>query len=197
MTALITVTATADVAKEVKKVAETWPVWDSNTHVCDPPDSGKFPFDYSKQEERVLIVCGKAILTPDDGSADVTIGTGDYVIFHKGFSCRWHVLEPMQKHYCYFDEEGNEAKCAGGISCDLCSKDCSAESFLMDGEVDLCPDCYAEKGTEYKLAQRCVDGAEVGKPSKPKKTAPAPANSNKKSAAKKAVAPKKAPMKKR
>ena len=37
MTALITVTATADVAKEVKKVAETWPVWDSNTHVCDPP----------------------------------------------------------------------------------------------------------------------------------------------------------------
>ena len=36
-TALITVTATPDVAKEVKKVAETWPVWDSNTHVCDPP----------------------------------------------------------------------------------------------------------------------------------------------------------------
>ena len=31
-------------------------------------DSSKFPFDYSKQEERVLIVCGKAILTPDDGA---------------------------------------------------------------------------------------------------------------------------------
>ena len=28
----------------------------------------------------------------DAGSADVTIGTGDYVIFHKGFSCRSQFL---------------------------------------------------------------------------------------------------------
>jgi hypothetical protein len=26
------------------------------------------------------------------------------------------VLAPMKKHYCYFDEDGNEAKCAGAFS---------------------------------------------------------------------------------
>jgi len=36
------------------------------------------------QEERVLIICGKATLTPDDGSAAVTISAGDFVLFHKG-----------------------------------------------------------------------------------------------------------------
>ena len=103
----------------------------------------------------------------------------------------------MKKHYCYFDEEGNEAKCAGGITCDLCSNDCSAESFLMDEEVpkfpvlssvcgmclgtqmrntdachwkvDLCPACYEEKGSKYKLARRCVDGLEVGTPTSTQK----------------------------
>lgn len=26
------------------------------------------------------------------------------------------MLAPMKKHYCYFDEDGNEAKCAGAFS---------------------------------------------------------------------------------
>ena len=34
---LITVTAGADVAKDVEKVAKTWPVWDSESHPCEPP----------------------------------------------------------------------------------------------------------------------------------------------------------------
>ena len=39
---------------------------------------------YLLQEERVLIICGKATLTPDDGSAAVTISAGDFIRFHKG-----------------------------------------------------------------------------------------------------------------
>lgn len=101
-----------DIQADVKSTAEEWPVWDSESHPCDPPGSGKFPFDYAKQvyglcmtvcmhsvrrvlscidcrkcllqEERVLIICGKATLTPDDGSAAVTISAGDFVRFHRG-----------------------------------------------------------------------------------------------------------------
>lgn len=34
---------------DVKSTALEWPVWDSESHPCVPPGSGKFPFDYSKQ----------------------------------------------------------------------------------------------------------------------------------------------------
>ena len=47
------------------------------------------------QEERVLIICGKAVLTPSDGTDSVTISAGDFVKFHKGFSCRcvcWYYI---------------------------------------------------------------------------------------------------------
>jgi hypothetical protein len=47
------------------------------------------------QEERVLIICGKAVLTPSDGTDAVTISAGDFVKFHKGFSCRcvcWYYI---------------------------------------------------------------------------------------------------------
>ena len=36
-------------------------------------------------------------------------------------------------------------------------------------QVDLCPACYEEKGSKYKIAQRCVDGLEVGTPTSTKK----------------------------
>ena len=47
---LITVTKAKDVDKKSKTSAGAWPIWDSESHPCDPPGSGKFPFDYSKQE---------------------------------------------------------------------------------------------------------------------------------------------------
>ena len=47
---LITVTKAKEVDKKVKTSAGAWPIWDSESHPCDPPGSGKFPFDYSKQE---------------------------------------------------------------------------------------------------------------------------------------------------
>lgn len=75
----------------------------------EPPKSGKFAFNYNGDyaTERILVVCGAATLTPDDGSAPVKLAAGDSVWFHKGFACQWEVTEPMKKHYEYFDADGN------------------------------------------------------------------------------------------
>eukprot|EP01044_Picomonas_judraskeda_P005454 COSAG03_NODE_515_length_7268_cov_2.448598_7_plen_145_part_00 len=115
-----------------------------------------------------MVLSGKAVLTPDDGSPAVTVKAGDYVVFHQGFSCTWQMVETMEKLYCYFDEDGQETV-SNSVACDLCSQDCSEESYLMDEEVDLCPACFASKGSDYKAAERCENGKEVGKVSIPKK----------------------------
>ena len=131
--------------------------------------SGRFPFDYAENhQEHVLVIDGKATLTPNDGSKPVAIAAGDHVIFHRGFACEWQVLEPMRKHYCYFDEDGNETV-SNTIECDLCQGDCSALSYLMDGEVDLCASCFASNGHKYKACEKCVDGKEIGVVAIPKK----------------------------
>jgi uncharacterized cupin superfamily protein len=137
-----------------------WQVWESATHDMDA--ESRFPFDYGTNfEEHVVVVSGEATLTPDDGSPTLTIRTGDYVVFHQGFACQWQIIEPVTKMYCYFDAEGNETQ-SNSVGCDLCSEDCSAESYLMDGEVDLCPACFTAKGCDYHRAERCHGGKEVG-----------------------------------
>lgn len=115
-----------------------------------------------------MVLSGKAELTPDDGSPVVTIKAGDHVVFHQGFACMWRMVETMEKVYCYFDEDGQETV-SNSIACDLCSQDCSEESYLMDEQVDLCSVCFASKGSNYKAAERCENGKEVGKVSIPKK----------------------------
>jgi hypothetical protein len=44
------------------------------------------------------------------------------------------------------------------VSCDSCSADCTKESYLMDGETDLCPPCFQRDGVKYTTSVRCVDG---------------------------------------
>jgi uncharacterized cupin superfamily protein len=55
--------------------------------------------DATNFQERVVVLSGKAELTPDDGSPMVTIEAGDYVVFHQGFACTWQMIEPMAKKY--------------------------------------------------------------------------------------------------
>jgi hypothetical protein len=47
------------------------------------------------------------------------------------------------------------------ITCDVCNKDCTPESFIMDGKTDLCPGCFQIDGAKYKKAVRCVGGKEL------------------------------------
>lgn len=108
-----------------------------------------------------MVLTGRATLTPEDGSPMRTISAGDFVVFHQGFACQWQVLASMTKLYCYFDKDGQQTV-SNSIACDLCSEDCSAKSYLMDEEVDLCPACFAAKGSGYKKAERCEAGKEVG-----------------------------------
>lgn len=141
--AKITIIPAKDVSTKYKEEASHWPLWDSETHPQTPPLSGKFPFVYNGNyaTERVLIVTGEAIITPDDGSAIVTIHAGDAIYFHHGFSCQWQILEAMTKHYAYFNEACEETR-PPQIACDNCGVECFEKSYLVNDTEDICPDCY-------------------------------------------------------
>ena len=100
---LVTHVPAAQVSAEFKAAADAFPLWDSITHPQKPAGSGKFLFDYNGDydTERVLILSGKATLTPTVGlnRKPIAIGAGDSVWFHHGFACAWHVTEPMTKKY--------------------------------------------------------------------------------------------------
>jgi len=155
MDKLITYVAAVDVKESFKETARSWPLWDSRLHPQNPPKSGKFKFEYNGdyETERVLVVSGKATLTPEDGSAPLTIGAGDQVFFHKGLKCSWQVTEPMTKHYAYFNEEGKEVEQKPSISCDVCGAECYEESYLTKDEEDICPDCYKADRNLYEGAE--------------------------------------------
>ena len=51
----------------------------------------------------------------------------------------------MTKRYQYFGADG-AIKTPAAIACDDCGVDCEKESYLVGGEEDLCPQCYAKRG---------------------------------------------------
>jgi uncharacterized cupin superfamily protein len=164
MDRLYTLTHAADCgpaeAKVRARATEAWAIWDSTTH---EDGSGKFNFDYSdNHQERVLILSGKAELTPSDGSAVVKIAAGDHVVFHRGFKCAWNVLSPMKKHYCYFDEHGEETQ-PNNVACDACGCDCFVESYFVEASgEDICPACFAkDSGGAYSGAEHQREGKPI------------------------------------
>ena len=108
--------------------------------------------DYADNyEEHVFILSGLAVLIPDDDENEnemYTIRKGDYVIFSQGFSCQWHVQEPMRKRFAYYDEQGEISVGNVGIACDECSEDCWEKSYFFK-DMDICPTCF--KGNEKKF----------------------------------------------
>jgi uncharacterized cupin superfamily protein len=164
MDKLITVIPPDKVTDEYKKEAVKWGKWDSKNRK-------KFPFNYTA-EERVLILEGSAEITPDDGSAVITIGKGDQVTFHKGFKCKWNVTKRMKKHYTVLKDEDAEEPPA--IVCDICDKDCVAESyFIAEEEQDICPTCFEKDKEKYAGAEHQKEGEKwvelADKEEKPKK----------------------------
>ena len=155
------------VTAEFRELAATWPLWESDEHPHEPPGSNRFHIAYhgDYDSERVLIMAGRATLTPDDGSPAYTVCAGDAVYFHKGFSCTWAVTEaPIQQHYGYFADDGKEIK-EESIECDICGAECWKESYLFNDELDICPRCFrsdAQGAEEYEGAQF----QKLGKPAK-------------------------------
>ena len=64
----------------------SWPIWS-----CEVSE-----FQCS---ETCLILEGRVIVTTD--YEDVTIKAGDFVVFPKGLSCHWNVIQPIRKHYSF------------------------------------------------------------------------------------------------
>jgi uncharacterized cupin superfamily protein len=164
MDKLITVIPPDEVTDEYKKEAMAWGKWDSKSRK-------KFPFNYTS-EERVLILEGSAEITPDDGSAVVKLGKGDQVTFHKGLKCKWKVTKRMKKHYTVLKDDNEEEPPA--IVCDVCDKDCVAESyFIPEDEQDVCPACFEKDKEKYAGAEHQKEGEKWVEPAekeeKPKK----------------------------
>jgi uncharacterized cupin superfamily protein len=150
MCSLATVTPASEVTDVYKQQAATWGIWDSANET-----KTKFPYSYPL-EERVLILGGRATLTPDDGSPAFEICGGQAVTFHAGFKCKWHVVEPMTKHFQLFEASGEPAVPAPSIACDACGGECYAESyFVAAGELDICPKCFKKaRGADKKRYAR-------------------------------------------
>jgi len=147
------------VSKEVISTAAGWCKWESKNYPQQPPNSGKFHWNYNEHyEERIYVESGSAIVTPDDGSPAVSFGKGDFVTFLRGVTCLWQVKEPVVKRFCFFNEKG-EIIGGGEIRCDFCSRECSSKSYtVFPGELDLCPQCFQARGKRYVSAKRLEKG---------------------------------------
>jgi hypothetical protein len=157
---LYTYVPAAMVETSFKELASTWPTWESATH--QPPiqdDKVHIKYDGDYGSERVLISSGRATLIPDDGSPSITVGPGDAVYLHYGFSCTWQILEPIVQIYGYFDKDGVEIA-ENELTCDVCGAECFDESYLFNDEMDICPKCFRVDPTRPgRLRPRTAGGA--------------------------------------
>ncbi len=76
---------------EEKTLCQTWPIWE-----CQP---STFDWDYTQQEQ-CLIIEGEVTVTDRPAGTDsVTFGPGDHVTFPLGLQCIWKVTKAVRKHY--------------------------------------------------------------------------------------------------
>ena len=121
----------------------------------------------------MLIVSGRATVTPCDGSPSFSVSPGDAVYFMAGFRCTWHIHEaPLVQRYGFFGFDGKEIKDAE-VTCDVCGSDCAEESYLYDDEMDICPratcaacrTCSSQKEARVACPYGVV-GARVARPNR-------------------------------
>lgn len=72
-----------------KRGVFSWPVWEKE--VSD------FDWHYDRTEECYFLK-GK-VTVETKGGREATFGSGDFVTFPRGLSCKWKVIEPVRKHY--------------------------------------------------------------------------------------------------
>ena len=154
------VTSAANVPSEMIAAAKEWPIWDSGQDFAKVKQP-KFVLRYRK-EERVLVLEGKAQLTPQDGGAPFIVQAGDAVTFHAGFVADWCVLDRMRKHYQYFESSGEPceepSKATPVIACDVCGKEAVEEYIhLSDSKEDVCAKCVkVARGPDKRRYAACV-----------------------------------------
>ena len=68
-----------------------WPIWTK--------EPSEFPWTYDATETFYLLE-GKVVASPEQGGP-VEFGRGDLVIFPRGLSCAWKILETVRKHYAF------------------------------------------------------------------------------------------------
>ena len=66
-----------------------WPIWEK--------EKSEFPYSYDSQETCFFLE-GKVQVTTDTGET-VEFGKGDLVVFPRGLSCTWKILQDVRKHY--------------------------------------------------------------------------------------------------
>ena len=68
--------------------AESWGIWTCKVSTFD--------WHYDDRETCYILEGKVTVTTPGQ---EVTFGKGDLVVFPKGLSCTWKVLEAVKKHY--------------------------------------------------------------------------------------------------
>ncbi|OFX41280.1 MAG: cupin [Bacteroidetes bacterium GWA2_32_17] len=75
--------------KEFHKLGiKNWPIWEK--------EISKFSWNYENEEQCYFIEGDATVLAKGN---IYKIKKGDFVIFPKGLSTRWVILEPVKKHY--------------------------------------------------------------------------------------------------
>ncbi len=87
--------------EQLKKLGiKHWPTWQKEVSV--------FPWKFITTEYAYILE-GECVMTPEDGSPEVTFKAGDLVIFPNGFKGTWEVKKPFKKHFKHAN--GNVVKC--------------------------------------------------------------------------------------
>ena len=69
---------------------KAWPIWTCGI--------SEFDWEYSERESCLLL---EGEVEVSGNFETVKFGVGDYVVFPRGFKCRWKVIKPVRKHYSF------------------------------------------------------------------------------------------------
>lgn len=79
-------------SKKQIEISSKWPIWEK--------EISEFDYSYDKTEQ-CLILEGEVDILANNKKWSFT--KGDYVVFPKGFKCKWVIKKPVKKHYNFIE----------------------------------------------------------------------------------------------
>jgi uncharacterized cupin superfamily protein len=79
-------------SKEQIEISSKWPIWEK--------EISEFDYSYDKIEQ-CLILEGEVDIFANNKKWSFT--KGDFVVFPKGFKCKWVIKKPVKKHYNFIE----------------------------------------------------------------------------------------------